>query len=124
MKPEKCKALFETVYKPGTLTAIGRCNGKETGRDTLLTASENVHIETIDRGGGITEISVVDENGVLNPSVVLTISASTDDNMTILGFGTADPRSEENFFDRTIKTYRGRAVIVTRGEGILRIEEN
>lgn len=124
VKPEKCKALFKTVYKPGTLSAIGRRGGEETGRDTLLTASENVHIEKIDCGGGITEISVVDENGVLNPSVVLTISASADGDLAILGFGTADPRSEENFFDRTIKTYRGRAVIVTRGEGNLRIEEN
>ena len=42
--------------------------------------------------------------------------------MEILGFGTADPKNEENYFDHSIKTYRGRALIVTRGDGVLRIE--
>ena len=29
---------------------------------------------------------------------------------------------EENYFDKTIKTYHGRALIVTRGDGELKIE--
>ncbi len=122
-KPVKCKALFETVFEPGELIAVNYKDGTETGRDRLLSASENVHIETLNCGDGITEISVVDENGILNPTVGLTITASASEGITILGFGTADPKSEANYFDRTIKTYRGRALIVTRGEGELRIEE-
>ena len=41
---------------------------------------------------------------------------------SILGFGSADPKSKENYFDRTIQTWHGRALIVTRGVGNLKIE--
>ena len=83
-----------------------------TGRDELKTASYNVRIETKTENG-ITEISVVDENGKLNPDADMEITAEGD----ILGFGTADPVSEENFFDRTIKTWHGRALLISREEG-------
>ena len=81
-----------------------------------------MHIEQTDLGSGIIELSVLDENGVLNPEAVLTVSAETNGARTILGFGSADPKSEENYFDKTIKTYHGRALIVTRGDGELKIE--
>ena len=40
----------------------------------------------------------------------------------IPSFGTADPESEENYYDRTIRTWHGTALIVTRGDGELKIE--
>lgn len=88
-----------------------------------MTASDVVHLEQTDLGGGIVELSVKDKEGVLNPEAVLTITAETKGERTILGFGTADPKSEENYFDKTIQTYHGRALIVTRGAGELKIEE-
>ncbi len=121
-KPVRNKALFETVYTPGELTAVNLRGGKPAEIDRLTTASDVVHPEQTDLGDGIIEISVKDENGVLNPEAVLTLTAATSGERTILGFGTADPKSEENYFDKTIKTYHGRALIVTRGEGELKIE--
>ena len=121
-KPVRNKALFETVYTPGELTAVNLRNGQPKELDQLTTASDAVHPEQTDLGDGITEISVMDGNGVLNPEAVLTLTAATSGERKILGFGTADPKSEENYFDRTIKTYHGRALIVTRGEGELKIE--
>ena len=123
VKPKKCKAFFETIFNPGELLAINYQNGVETGRDQLLSASDNVHIATFYYGDGITEISVVDENGTLNPSIDLSISATVDDGMTILGFGTADPQGLSNYFDHEIKTFHGRALIVTKGNGNLIIKE-
>ena len=58
----------------------------------------------------------------VNPEAVLTITAETKGERTILGFGTANPKSEENYFDKTIQTWHGRALIVTRGDGELEIE--
>ncbi len=121
-KPVRCKALFETVYEPGVLSAVNIRGGNPAEQDQLTTASDHVHLEQADCGDGIIELSVKDENGVLNPEAVMTITAKADEERTILGFGTADPKSEENYFDKTIKTYHGRALIVTRGEGELKIE--
>ena len=87
-----------------------------------MTASGDVHIEETDLGNGIIELSVKDKAGVLNPEAVLTVTAETSGELTILGFGSADPKSEGNYFDKTIRTWHGRALIVTRGEGELKIE--
>ena len=121
-KTERCKALFDTVYEPGELTAINIRDGKSAEQDRLLTASDEVHLEQTDVGGGIIELFVKDKAGVLNPEAVLTITAETKGERTILGFGSANPKSEENYFDKTIQTWHGRALIVTRGDGDLKIE--
>lgn len=121
-RTERCKALFDTVYEPGELTAINIRDGKRAEQDQLMTASDDVHIEQTELGGGIIELSVMDKAGILNPEAVLTLTAETIGERMILGFGTADPKSEENYFDRTIRTWHGRALIVTRGEGELKIE--
>ena len=121
-KTSRCKALFDTVYEPGELSAINFRNGQAAERDSMLTACNEVHLEQTDLGDGIIELSVVDESGILNPEAVLTLTAETRGDRTILGFGTADPKSEENYFDKTIRTYHGRALIVTRGDGELKIE--
>jgi beta-galactosidase len=118
----RCKALFDTVYEPGQLTAFNIRNEKPAEQDRLLTASGDVHIEETDLGNGIIELSVKDKAGVLNPEAVLTLTAETKGECTILGFGTGDPKSEGNYFDKTIRTWHGRALIVTRGEGELKIE--
>ena len=79
-------------------------------------------MEQADLGGGIIELSVMDKNGILNPEAVLTVTTETTGERTVLGFGSADPKSEENYFDKTVRTWHGRALIVTRGEGELKIE--
>ena len=121
-RTERCKALFATIYEPGELTAINIRNEKPAEQDRLLTASGDVHIEETDLENGIIELSVRDKEGTLNPEAVLTVTAETSGARTILGFGSADPKSEENYFDKTIRTWHGRALIVTRGEGELKIE--
>ncbi len=39
-----------------------------------------------------------------------------------MGFGTANPKSKENYFDKTIQSWHERALIVTRGDGEPKIE--
>ena len=121
-KTERCKALFDTIYEPGELTTINIRDGKRAEQDQLKTASDEVYLEQADLGGGIIELSVTDKKGILNPEAVLTITTETTGERTVLGFGSADPKSEENYFDKTVRTWHGRALIVTRGEGELKIE--
>ncbi len=121
-KTERCKALFDTIYEPGELTAINLRNGKSAEQDRLMTASDEVHLEQTDLGGGIFELSVRDKAGILNPEAVLTLTAETHGERTILGFGTGNPKDKKNYFDKTIRTWHGRALIVTHGDGELLIE--
>lgn len=120
---KKCIARLETVYTPGRLEAVAYRGGTEIGRDTLETASDTVHLEisfsdTSLKADGTDsaciEISLTDENGILNPGVDMPIAVSVEGPISVQGFGSADPRSEENFFDRTIRTFHGRAMLVVR----------
>ena len=49
------------------------------------------------------EICLTDEAGNLNPEVDKAVSISAEGPGTILGYGSADPDSEENYFDTTAK---------------------
>ena len=71
---------------------------------------------------GIHEFRVVDEKGILNPDVELTVTLKPGDGSNVLGFGSADPLSEENYFDKTIRTWQGQALAVTSGNGQLETE--
>ena len=121
-RTERYQARFETVFEPGEVTAVNLRNGRREETDLLKSASYDVHLEQHDMGDGVIELSVADENGVRNPDVTLSLTASVSGGRTILGFGTADPKNEENYYDPTTKTFCGRALIVTRGEGDLKIE--
>lgn len=121
-KPIKCKTCFDITYEPGELYAINYKDSQKTGDDKLLTASYNVLVKNEYLGDGITEISIMDENGILNPDADIQLEIPEDDMADIIGFGSADPKSEENYFDRVIKTYNGRALVVSKGDRLPRIE--
>ena len=53
------------------------------------------------------EISLTDQEGVLNPEADCAVSISVEGPGEIIGFGSADPDSPENYFDRTAKPLRG-----------------
>ena len=63
-------------------------------------------------------LSVVDGNGVLHPNADIPVTIHTDGPITVQGFGTADPKGEENYFDATITTFHGRAMAVIRSTGL------
>ena len=52
----------------------------------------------------------------------MTLTVREEHNPELLGLGSADPKSEENYFERTVKTWQGRAMAVIRGTGKLNIE--
>lgn len=125
-KTKKCIALFETVYMPGTLEAVAYKNGEEIGRDVIVTAKDEVKIQACadaDRlpadGSDIryVEISMVDEDGNLNPGADKEVLIAVEGPGVILGYGSADPESEENYFDTSAKAFEGRLRAAVRGTG-------
>ena len=123
---KKARVLFETVYTPGILEVAVYQDGTETGRDRIVTADSSVKLQAeADRseipadGSDIAyvEICLTDEAGNLNPEVDKAVSISAEGPGTILGYGSADPDSEENYFDTTAKAFEGRLRAAVRGTG-------
>ena len=62
----------------------------------------------------VIELSLEDENGVLHPNADIPVTIRTEGPIAVQGFGTADPKSEENYFDTSVTTFHGRALAVIR----------
>lgn len=118
--------IFNTEYRPGNIEAVTYKNGIEIGRDQIITSGTVEKLSAIaDRrqipsdGSDIAfiDISICDENGILNPDITQNLSISIEGPAEIIGFGSANPKSEENYFDREIRTYEGRAKAAIRANG-------
>ncbi len=121
----RCMTSFDTVYQPGTLEVRVFKNGTQTGRDQIRTAgSAELQItadsKTVPADGSdliYVEISAMDADGVINMEQRDPVTISIEGPGEIAGFGSADPQSEENYFDRTAKLYEGRLRAAVRGTG-------
>lgn len=122
-KVERNRAVFETTYAAGEIKAVGYTNGKKTQSFTIKTASENVRLsveyskDTLALGEELcfVEVQFVDENGVKAMQDGVPIKVTVTENAELIGFGSADPRSEEEFVDCIHTTFNGRALAVIRG---------
>ena len=123
---KKYIAEFDTIYMPGVVETVVYKGGIEVGRDRIVTAKDEVQItafadakEIPADGSDIcyVEISLDDENGNRNPGADKAVRVSVDGPGVILGYGSADPESEENYFDMTAKAYEGRLRAAVRGNG-------
>lgn len=123
---KRAVALFESCYSPEDLTAVAVTGGRETGRDVLRAAKAASRLMAIsDReripadGSDIcyVDIRVCDEEGNLAVHRTDPVSVRLEGPGEIIGFGSADPRSTENYFDRTARLYRGRLRAALRGNG-------
>lgn len=123
---KKAQVLFDTVYSPGKVEVVVYNNGEETGRDSIVTAQNDVKIQAaadtqvIPADGSdiaYIDISMVDSSGTLNMEIKKNITIFIEGAGVVEGFGSADPKSEENYFDSTVRTYEGRLRAVVRATG-------
>jgi beta-galactosidase len=117
------KAIFDINYENGKLEAVAYENGKEIGRSQLLTVSEvaniKVDIEKTElRANGrdlaYINISLGDKDGNINMNEVKKVKIEVEGQGTLQGFGSADPKSLENFYDKERTTYDGKLLAVIR----------
>lgn len=125
-KVKDCRAIFKTKYQSGELRAISYdANGKKLGTNTLVSATGNDSVKvTMDetvkpatavRNGDIVyyNVEVVGENGIVeaNDDRKLTIRVEGGE---LLAFGSANPRTEEEYLSGTFTTYYGKAQAIVR----------
>ncbi len=103
---QKNRAVFEVVYQPGTLVAVGLTGGKETGRSTLVTTGEPAALRlTPDRtelqAGGddlcYLTVEVVDEAGQLVRSAGVEVQVEVTGHGELIALGSADPCAEDSW---------------------------
>lgn len=121
-KPVKYKtATFELTYEPGTLEARAFVNGKECGRSSLVSATGDVHVrttQTVWKDLVYVDVTLVGDNGEVwaNRDRKLRLEVSEG---KLLGFGSANPRTEDDFHAGEYETWQGRAqAIVLPGKKI------
>jgi len=117
----ECKAIFETKYAIGELVAVALDdNGNEISRSKLTSGTGNVQIsidselEVINNGEiAYININLTDENGVVesNADQLLSVTVSGGE---LLAFGSANPRTEEQYHAGQFTTYYGKALAIVR----------
>lgn len=115
--------IFHIPYAPGTLETVAYdAEGKPCGRDSLTSAGAELHwdirceSEQLQSGKvAYFAITLQDEKGNVesNWDAVLTLNVTGG---TLLGFGSAKPRTEAEFFLGSYLSYYGRALVTVRIE--------
>ena len=126
---------FSAVYQPGTVEAVSYTGGREVSRDTLTTVGQPAAIrlwaetDALHAGGqslAYVHAELVDAEGRLVPHVPLLLQAEVAGAATLQGFGSANPKTEENYTAGRFTTWQGAALAVLRsgreaGEARLRV---
>ena len=121
---KNCMAKFKTKYAEGTLTAIAYDKtGKELGRNLLSTAqNESLKIvaeETHVKVGDIVyvNIAIADAQGNVESNADRRVECTVVGGR-LLGFGSANPRTEESFLTGSYSTYYGHAQAIILAEHV------
>lgn len=125
------QAVYDTVYEPGEIQAAAYYADGTTEVFSLKTADDAVALDVkadkdeihADDLAYVT-IELKDADGTLNTAADRKVRISVEGAGYIQGFGSADPMSEENFFDTERTTYYGRALAVIRAgetEGVIKL---
>jgi beta-galactosidase len=118
-KRQADRILFETVYEPGTITAVSYQNGTESGRFSMSTpqGAPVLHLEQENERGEellFVDLTLQDEGGVLFRCADETVKAEISGDAQLLAFGSANPRFDDLYSSDTATTYQGRALLILR----------
>lgn len=123
-KIKECKAIFKTRYASGKIEAVAYdAGGRELLRSELNSATGKLSIctqpEKISAAIGeivYVPVTLQGENGVVeaNADKKLTITVEGGE---LLGFGSANPCTEEQYHTGSFTTYYGRALGIIRVQG-------
>lgn len=122
-RPMPYSAKFVTKYQPGVVEAVSFSNGVEISRTRLITSGEPAKIKLIPEklsmnAGGhdliYVNIEVVDKDNNLVTDADISLKAEANGNAELVGFGSANPITEEDYTDDNCMTYKGRAMAILR----------
>lgn len=118
------RATFTVPFRPGELVAVAySADGGEIGRDCLKSAGAGLRLRVAPecdelRADGADlayiPIEITDDDGIVRPLADREVTAEVSGAGTLLGFGSAEPITEEGFSTNCHTTYFGRALAVVR----------
>ena len=115
--------LFRTVYRPGTVEAVSYTDGKAVSRAVLRTTGKPASLRLTAECSGLTadgeslcyvNVALVDAEGNVVPDADTLLSARAAGAADLLGFGSANPVTDENYTSGRFTSYHGRALAVLR----------
>ncbi len=115
--------LFRTEYQPGTLEAVSYTGGEEVSRASLTSTGKPVSIrltaetETMKANGEslcYANVELLDEEGRVVPDADVPLSAEAEGAAQLLGFGSGNPVTDENYSKGRFTTWQGKALAVLR----------
>lgn len=121
--PMPNSVYFDTVYVPGKVEAISYKDGKEVSRDMLITSGAPKTIRLIPekktlRADGhdvaYMGIEILDSEGNVVPNAEIGLSAEITGNAHLAGFGSGNPKTDDNYTDGDTVSFKGRAMAVVR----------
>lgn len=135
-RPMPNSARFEVTFEPGTVEAISYKDGYAVSKDEIKTAGapakicvtpEKLKLKADGHDVSYVNIDIYDENGVLVPDGSVELTATLTGVGCLSGFGTGNPKTEENYTDNKTVTFRGHATAIVRsgyekGASVLKIE--
>ena len=130
--------LFETVYQPGTVEAVSYAGGKEISRGILKTAGKPASLRLTAEtdclkadGASLCYVhaEIIDAEGNVVPDADTLMTAQATGAAELLGFGSGNPITDENYTKGRFTSYQGRALAVLRagyeaGEVLLKVCAN
>lgn len=116
------RVLFETIYKPGKITAVSYEEGKEIGRMDLETSGEvkNINIKAEDTENTeliYVKVELCDVEGRVVTYSDKKISLFVDGGADLIGFGSGNPKPLHNYTENVTETFNGRALAVLKRNG-------
>ncbi len=118
--------VFDTVYQPGTITAVSYKNNSEISRSNLSTTDgvkkvritpEKQKVQADIHSLAYINIELVDENEKIVQCDDRNIVIKVEGAGQLQGLGSSNPITNENYTSHSCKTYRGRAMAVIRSTG-------
>ena len=119
-------AVFDAVYQPGRVEAVVYENGAETGRFAVETAGEVVRAEVQadrtrlradERDLASVDVWLLDAEGRLNNGADRAVKVTVEGAGELMGLGSGDPCTDEDFFADSCKTFFGHAFAAIRPTG-------
>ena len=117
------RAVYKIRYQSGELKAVAyNVAGQVQGESRLVSAAGSLQIRAVPEKAAVkpgeliyVDVRLTDQNGIVesNADTTLTVSVGGGE---LLGFGSANPRTEERFTSGKYTTYYGLAQAVVRAE--------
>lgn len=120
-KVKNCRAVFQTKYQSGEISAIAYdASGNKVGQSTLVSATGKEQVRVVPENNSIKngdivyyDISIIGENGVVESNADRRLKVTVEGG-ELLAFGSANPRTEESYLSGAFTTYYGKAQAVVR----------